>query len=123
MIDILFTFPSTVVNQDKDLEIKKSKLSSAYNHKYSFDDLAKYIRSSSTLSGVVKSGFLEFRFENGAMMGIVKYNADRKLSKTELKELKQYTKGQLVDGMFENMKPFLVNMEHHLYYFDVDDMK
>ena len=76
------------------------------------DDFVEYMDES--LKSKLKYGYLSFKYENNNLYSIVEYESKEKLSDKELEELKDYTSGQLSDGIGEGF-------EQTPCYFDDDD--
>ena len=76
------------------------------------DDFVEYIDS--PLKDKLECGYLSFKYENNILYSVVEYESKEKLLDGELKELKDYTSGQLSDGIGEGF-------EQIPCYFDNDD--
>jgi hypothetical protein len=52
----------------------------------------------------VSGGYMRFEYEHNKLYVIVEYNSDEKLNDDEIEELKDYTQGQLSDGIGEGFE-------------------
>lgn len=66
------------------------------------DDFVEYIDDD--LDGNLKSGYLQFRFEDPDLLSVTTYTSKRELTLEELEDLIKYTQGQWSDGIGEGFE-------------------
>lgn len=59
----------------------------------------------------LSSGYMDFRFEDDKLWTYVVYSTKKILNEDELKELSEYTQGQLSDGIGEGFEQFPCDYE------------
>jgi hypothetical protein len=66
------------------------------------DNFAEY----SDLTDKLKSGYMEFKVEDGVLYTITKYNVTEELTDDEIEQLKDETQGQWSDGIGEGFEQY-----------------
>lgn len=78
------------------------------------DNFAEYFDDDVTYAKDIKSGYMDFRFEDGKLFTYTNYTSKRELTPQELIDLEDYTTGQWSDGIGEGF-------EQHPCMYDEDD--
>jgi hypothetical protein len=82
------------------------------------DDFADYFDSNFTFKDSITSGYMSFKYDKNTkkLYVVVEYDSERLLSDEELYVLKDYTEGQLSDGIGEGFEqlPCLEDVEEYL---------
>ena len=96
---ITITGVSGLVTDDEGIVEDKSVCDGVYDQGDSFAD---YIKGS--LQPIITDGTMHFEMKYGELMTIVTYTATRELTDDEIEELREYTEGQLSDGVGEGFE-------------------
>jgi hypothetical protein len=87
---------------EEEVQLDAHDLSKLDNYKFE-DNFVEYI-DNKQLSEKLLEGYMRLQLQEDELVAVIEYKAVKRLSKAELEELRNYTSGQLSDGIGENIE-------------------
>lgn len=76
-------------------------------------DFAEYIDNDSLRQKLLE-GYMRLDIQEDELVAVIEYKAVKRLSKAELEELREYTSGQLSDGIGEGLEQQLIYNKYYV---------